>query len=67
MSAAEKLSLHALAMLTAGVVLASAAFLLWFPQAAEPVLHFREVFGGTFRSVIQTSKQPQVLKGSCCF
>jgi hypothetical protein len=48
-------------------VLVSAAFLLWFPKAAEPVLHFREVFAGTFRSVVQTSKQPQVPEGFLLF
>jgi PAT family beta-lactamase induction signal transducer AmpG len=67
MSAAETLSTHSLAMLTAATVVASASFLLWLPKPVDPVFRLREVFGGTFRSILKTSRQPQVITGFLLF
>jgi hypothetical protein len=49
-----------------GIVIALAV-LLWFPEPARPVLGLRQIFGGTFRSVARTSRQPQVLLGFLLF
>lgn len=46
---------------------ASTLFLLRYPNPAEPQLGLREILGGTFRSVVQTSRQPQVLTGFLLF
>ncbi len=67
MSAAEALSFQALAAAALAAVLVSAVFLLWFPSPVQPVLGAREVFAGTFRSVVQTSRQPRVLVGFLMF
>jgi len=67
MSAAAKLDTHALAILTLLTVLLSASFLFWFPKSAEPVLKIQQVFGGTFRSVVQTCRHKQVLIGFLLF
>lgn len=67
MSAAQKLSTHALAVLTLGVVLLSASVLLWFPRPLDPVIKLAQVFGGTLRSVVQTCRQSHVLFGFLLF
>ena len=67
MALAEHFSLRRLGLLIALVVLASSVFLLWFPEPAKPVLGLRQIFGGTFRSVVRTSRQPQVLTGFLIF
>ncbi len=64
---AAHLPLRTLGLLMALAVLASTAFLLRFPAPARPQLSLRQIFGGTFRSVVQTSKQPQVLMGFLLF
>ena len=64
---ATRLPFRTLGMIITFAVLASTLFLLRFPQPAEPVLGLRQIFGGTFRSVVQTSRQPQVLTGFLLF
>jgi MFS transporter, PAT family, beta-lactamase induction signal transducer AmpG len=48
-------------------ILVSTLFLLRFPKPAIPQIRLLQIFGGTFRSVIQTSRQPQVLTGFLLF
>jgi PAT family beta-lactamase induction signal transducer AmpG len=67
MWSASYLSFRTLGLVIALAVLASALFLLRFPEPAKPVLGLGQIFGGTFRSVVQTSRQPQVLTGFLLF
>jgi len=67
MASAKYLSFRTLGLSLALAVLASTLFLLWFPRPARPVLGMRQIFGGTFRSVVRTSRQPQVLTGFLLF
>jgi PAT family beta-lactamase induction signal transducer AmpG len=67
MWSAAYLSFQMLGLLIALVVLGSALFLLSFPDPAKPALGLRQIFGGTFLSVVQTSRQPKVLTGFLIF
>ncbi len=67
MSLARSLTIETVSILIASLVLASSLILLWFPRPAIPKLHLKEIFGGTFRSVIRTSRQPNVLTGFLLF
>jgi PAT family beta-lactamase induction signal transducer AmpG len=67
MSSASRLPFWALGMMIAFAALTSTLFLLRFPRPADPQLGLREIFGGTFRSVVQTSRQPQVQIGFLLF
>jgi PAT family beta-lactamase induction signal transducer AmpG len=67
MSAAAYLPFRTLGLMIASAILASTLFLLRFPKPADPQLGLRQIFGGTFRSVVQTSRQPQVLTGFLLF
>lgn len=64
---AAYLPYRTLGLLFAAMVLASTLFLLGFPPAAKAVLGVRQILGGTFRSVVRTSRQPQVLTGFLLF
>jgi MFS family permease len=64
---ANRLPFRTLAMIIALAVLASTLFLLRFPPPANPVFGMRQILGGTFRSVVRTSRQPQVLTGFLLF
>ena len=67
MWSAAYVSVPFLGCLIALAVLASTLVLLWFPEPARPVLSLSQIFGGTLRSVVHTSKQPQVLMGFLLF
>ncbi len=67
MWSASRLSFPVLGMMIAFAVLASTGFLLFYPAPAEPKFGLRQIFGGTFRSVVETSRQPQVLIGFLLF
>jgi PAT family beta-lactamase induction signal transducer AmpG len=67
MWSATYFTFRTLGVVIALVVLASTLFLLRFPEPAKPVLGLRQIFGGTFRSVLQTSRRPQVLTGFLLF
>ena len=67
MSSASSLSFQALGMMIAFAALMSTLFLVRFPKPADPQFGLREIFGGTFRSVVHTSRQPQVLTGFLLF
>lgn len=56
-----------LGLMIALAVVASALVLLCFPEPAKPVLGLRQIFGGTFRNVVQTSRQPHVVTGFLIF
>jgi MFS family permease len=64
---ATYLPFRVLGVVLALMVLASTLVLLRFPRAAKPVVSWRRIFDGTFRSVVLTSKQPQVLIGFLLF
>ncbi len=57
----------ALGLVIACAALASTSFLLSFPVPAYPQFGLRQILGGTLRSVVQTSRQPQVLTGFLLF
>ena len=67
MSLARSLSIETVGILMTALVLVSSLVLLWFPRPAMPKLGLAEIFGGTFRSVIRTSRQPNVLTGFLLF
>jgi PAT family beta-lactamase induction signal transducer AmpG len=67
MSLARSMAIETLAILMAALVLLSSLVLLWFPRPRMPVLRLTEIFGGTFRSVVRTSRQPNVLTGFLLF
>jgi MFS family permease len=67
MWSAPHLTFRTLGVLIGAGVLASALLLVCFPRPARPVLGMRQIFGGTFRSVVQTSRQPEVLTGFLIF
>ncbi len=67
MWSAAYLTIRTLGLIIALAVVASSLFLLCFPEPAKPSLGLRQIFGGTFRSVVQTSRQPQVLTGFLIF
>jgi len=67
MSLARSLTIETVAVLMTALVLASSMVLLWFPRPAMPKFGLTEMFGGTFRSVIRTSRQPNVLTGFLLF
>lgn len=67
MWSAAYLPVRTLGILIALAVLASTLVLLSFPNPAKPVLSLAQIFGGTLRSVVQTSRQPQVLTGFLLF
>ncbi|MGH8336496.1 MAG: hypothetical protein ACRETL_06710, partial [Gammaproteobacteria bacterium] len=48
-------------------ILASSLVLLGFPAPVRPVLGLRQVFGGTVRSIVTTSRRPEVLTGFLIF
>ena len=67
MSLARSLTIGTVAVLMTALVLVSSLVLLWFPRPAIPKLGLTEIFGGTFRSVVRTSRQPNVLTGFLLF
>jgi MFS family permease len=67
MSLARSLRIETVGILMTVIVLISCLFLLWFPRPAMPILRLTEIFGGTFRSVLRTSRQPNVLTGFLLF
>jgi MFS transporter, PAT family, beta-lactamase induction signal transducer AmpG len=67
MWASPYFTLRTLGLLIALAVALSALVFLFFPEPAKPALGLRQIFGGTFRSVVQTSRQPQVLTGFLLF
>jgi PAT family beta-lactamase induction signal transducer AmpG len=67
MWASPYLSLRTLGFLIALAVALSALVFWFFPEPAKPVYGLRQIFGGTFRSVVQTSRQPRVLTGFLLF
>jgi PAT family beta-lactamase induction signal transducer AmpG len=67
MWSASRLPFRTLGMVIAFAALASTLFLLRFPKPAAPQLGLRQVFGGTLRSVVQTSRQPRVRRGCLLF
>ncbi len=64
---ATRVPFRTLGIIITFAVMASTLSLLRFPQPADPVFGLRQIFGGTFRSVVQTSRQPQVLTGFLLF
>jgi len=67
MWSAARLPFRTLGMMIAFAVVASTLVLLRFPKPAGPQLGMRQILGGTFHSVVQTSRQPQVLTGFLLF
>jgi PAT family beta-lactamase induction signal transducer AmpG len=67
MSLARSLTIETVSILMTALILISSLVLLWFPRPAIPKLRLTEIFGGTFRSVIRTSRQPNVLTGFLLF
>ena len=67
MWSAALLPYRTLGLMIAFAAVASTLFLLRFPKPADPQLGLRQIRGGTFRSVVQTSRQPQVLTGFLLF
>ena len=67
MSCASRLPFRTLGAMIAFTALLCTLFLLRFPNPAEPEFGLRQIFGGTFRSVVQTSRQPRVLTGFLLF
>jgi PAT family beta-lactamase induction signal transducer AmpG len=67
MSLARSLTIETVGIVMAALVLVSSLVLLWFPRPARPKLGLTEIFGGTFRSVVRTSRQPNVLTGFLLF
>ncbi len=67
MWSASRLPFRTLGMMIAFATVSSTLFLLRFPHPADPQLGLRQILGGTFRSVVQTSRQPQVLTGFLLF
>lgn len=67
MSLSAWLSFRALGIVIACAVLGSTLFLLRFPRPVRPRLGASEIVGGTFRSIVRTSRQPQVLSGFVLF
>ena len=67
MSLARSLTIETVSILMTALILVSSLILLWFPRPAIPTLRLTEIFGGTFRSVIRTSRQPNVLTGFLLF
>ena len=67
MSLARSWTVSAVAISMAALVLLSSLVLLWFPRPKMPSLRLKEIFGGTFRSVVRTSRQPNVLTGFLLF
>lgn len=67
MLSASRMPFRTLGMMIACAVLASTLFLLRYPQPADPQFGLRQILGGTFRSVVETSRQPQVLTGFLLF
>jgi PAT family beta-lactamase induction signal transducer AmpG len=67
MSLARSLTIETVGILMTALVLVSPLVLLWFPRPAAPKLGLTEIFGGTFRSVVRTSRQPNVLTGFLLF
>jgi hypothetical protein len=67
MSLARWLTIETVGILMTALVLVSCQFLLWFPRPAMPMLRLTEILGGTFRSVLRTSRQPNVLTGFLLF
>jgi PAT family beta-lactamase induction signal transducer AmpG len=67
MSLAARVPFRTLGMIVAFAAVASTLFLLRYPKPADPQLGLRQILGGTFRSVVQTSRQPQVLTGFLLF
>jgi MFS family permease len=67
MSLARSLTIETVGILMTALVLVSSLVLLWFPRPAMPKLGLAEIFGGTFHSVVRTSRQPNVLTGFLLF
>ena len=67
MSLVRSMAIQTVAILMAVLVLVSSLVLLWFPRPQMPTLKLTEIFGGTFRSVVRTSRQPNVLTGFLLF
>ena len=56
-----------LAIVIAFTALVSSSVLFTFPPPAQPQFGLRQILGGTFRSVVETCRQPQVLSGFMLF
>jgi MFS transporter, PAT family, beta-lactamase induction signal transducer AmpG len=67
MSSSALFQFQTLGIMVAFMTVLSTLFLLHYPQAANPRFRLREIFGGTFRSVVETSRQPKVLTGFLLF
>ena len=67
MWSASRVPFRTLGMMIAFAAVASTLFLLRYPKPADPQLGLRQILGGTLRSVVQTSRQPQVLTGFLLF
>ena len=67
MWSAARLPFRTLGMMVALATVLSTLFLLRYPKPAAPQLGLRQILGGTFRSVLRTSRQPQVLTGFLLF
>lgn len=66
MWSASYLSFRVMGALIAAAVAASTVVLLRFPESAEPSLRLSRILG-TWRKVVETSRQPQVLTGFLLF
>lgn len=67
MGLASWFSFRTLGLIIGLGIVASSLILLGFPAPVRPVLGLRQVFGGTFRSVVKTSRQPEVVTGFLIF
>ncbi len=67
MWSAKWMSFRMLGMMIAFATLMSTLVLLRFPEPTAPQIPLRLIFGGTFRSIVRTSRQPQVLIGFLLF
>ncbi len=64
---ADWLPLWAVGGAIALVVAGSTLVLVAFPAPLQPTIGLREIFGGTLRNVVRTSRQPNVLTGFLLF
>ena len=61
------LAYRSLAMLIATAISASTLILLRFPEPARPAFRLGEIFAGTLRNVVRTSREPQFVTGFLLF
>jgi MFS family permease len=67
MWSAKWLEAPALGLMIAAAAVLSSLILIGFPAPARPQFKLRQIFGGTFRSVVENSRQPQVRIGFLIF